>query len=82
MTLEQARSASHQGRCDDDVLALSREPEIAEQLAAFDPAILRAELKGHGAWDDAELSDHAQNLQRITWLAAGDIVDDPDRAAK
>lgn len=73
MTLEQARSASHQGACDDDVDALSRVPEIATQLAAIDPTILRAELREYGAWDGQELADHDQNLQRLLWLAAGDI---------
>jgi folate-binding Fe-S cluster repair protein YgfZ len=75
MTLEQAQSASHQGRCDDDVLALSKVPEIAAQLEAIKPGILAAELKQYGAWDDNELADHQQNIQRILWLAAGDIVE-------
>ena len=75
LTEEQARSASHQGQCDEDVAALARVPEVAAQLAAFDPEHLRAELRGYGAWDDAELADHEQNLQRILWLAAGDIVE-------
>jgi hypothetical protein len=73
MTMEQALSASHQGQCDADVLALSKVPRIAKQLARVDPEILRAELKEYGAWDAQELVDHDQNLQRILWLAAGDI---------
>ena len=79
MTLEQAASASHQGQCDDDVKALSEEPGIAAQLAKVDPALLREELREYGAWDVVELADHRQNLQRLLWLAAGDIVNDPDR---
>lgn len=75
MTLEQAKSASHSGRCDDDVFTLSRVPAIKNQLDAIDPALLAAELKEYGAWDAQELADHQQNLQRILWLAAGDIVD-------
>lgn len=75
MTKAQAASASHQGQCDDDVMALSRVPKIARQLAKIDPETLRRELDEYGAWDDAELADHDQNLQRILWLAAGDIVD-------
>lgn len=75
MTLAQAQSASHQGQCDDDVATLSKHPKIARQLAKIDPALLAAELQEYGAWDDTELSDHAQNLQRILWLAAGDIVE-------
>jgi hypothetical protein len=74
--MEQALSASHQGQCDDDVLAFSKVPRIAEQLARIDPEVLRAELKEYGAWDAQELADHDQNLQRILWLAAGDIRDE------
>jgi hypothetical protein len=75
ISLSDAQSASHQGQCDDDVLALSKVPYIAEQLAKIDPALLRDELREYGAWDGDELSDHAQNLQRLLWLACGDIVD-------
>lgn len=73
MTLNQARSASHQGQCDSDVLELSRQPKIARQLAKIAPALLRDELSEYGGWDENELSDQDQNLQRILWLAAGDI---------
>lgn len=75
MTLEQAHSASHQGQCDEDVRALSEVPKIAAQLRKIDPSTLRAELAEYGAWDATELSDHVQNLQRILWIAAGDICD-------
>lgn len=75
MTLEQACGASHQGQCDVDVAALSHEPTIRVQLDAIDPAALRAELLEYGAWEPEELADHEQNLQRILWLAAGDICD-------
>lgn len=76
LTKDQARSASHQGQCDCDVAELSRVPAIARQLAKITPEALRAELKEYGAWDAAELADHDQNLQRILWLAAGNIVDE------
>ena len=76
MTLTQAESASHQGRCDDDVSELAKAPAIARQLAKIDPQAIRDELREYGAWDDDELSDHEQNLQRILWIAAGDIVEE------
>ena len=76
MTLEQAHSVSHQGRCDADVRELSKVPEIKAQLDAIDPALLAAELKEYGAWDADELADHAQNLQRILWLAGADIAEE------
>jgi len=75
MTMEQAESASHSGECDDDVAELAKVPAIAEQLAKIDPALLSAELKEYGAWDDEERADHDQNLQRILWLAADDITE-------
>jgi hypothetical protein len=75
MTLEQARGASHQGECDADVKWLSRQPKIAKQLAKLDPKVVADELREYGAWNAGELADHEQNLQRLLWLAAGDIVE-------
>lgn len=79
MSLEEARSASHQGQCDADVQALSKVPHIAAQLAEIDPDLLRSELKEYGAWDAEELADHDQNLQRLLWSMAGDIVENENR---
>lgn len=75
MSLDEAQSASHQGQCDDDVKALSELPHIAAQLADISPDDLRRELSEYGSWDDTELADHDQNLQRFLWLAAGQISD-------
>jgi hypothetical protein len=75
ITKEQARIGSHQGQCDCDVQWLSEQPKIRRQLAKIDPAILAEELSGYGAWDEVELADHQQNLQRLLWLACGDIVE-------
>jgi hypothetical protein len=49
--------------------------KIRAQLERIDPKVLRDELREYGAWDDQELADHGQNLQRILWIAAGDIVE-------
>jgi hypothetical protein len=67
---------SHRGACDLDVDAGKQVPSIVAQLAAIKPEDLRRELKEYGAWDAAELADHNQNLSRILWLAAGNIVDE------
>ena len=80
--LDQCRRVSHPGPCDLDVADLSTEPSIAAQLAAIDPALLRAELQEYGAWDGAELADHAQNLQRVLWIAASDVHEQPEMYAK
>lgn len=76
MTRKQAASASHPGPCDADVMALSKVPAIARQLAALDPSAVRAELREYGAWTEEELADHAQNLQRVLWIAAGNIKEE------
>ena len=75
MTLAQAQSATHPGPCDSDVLALSNHRKIRRQLERIDSEALRKELREYGAWDDQELANHEQNLQRILWIAAGDIVE-------
>lgn len=75
MTAAQAASASHSGRCDDDVAALRRVPAIRRQLAKLDPDTVARELREYGAWDAEELADHDANLSRIVWLAACDLDD-------
>lgn len=73
---DHAQEGSHIGRCDDDVKRLSQKPYIAKQLAAIEPEALKRELREVGAWlyDEGELDDHAQNLQRILWIACSEIV--------
>lgn len=73
MTPEQARSASHQGHCDEDVACLLRDPGIAKQFDALDPDEIRAGLKEVGAWNADELADDEQNRHRALWLAACDM---------
>jgi hypothetical protein len=73
MTLKQAQMCSHPGQCDADVLSLSQEPKIANQLKKLDPKVVSQCLKEYGAWNDEDLSDHGQNLQRLLWIAACDI---------
>ena len=76
MTLEQARGASHQGQCDDDVAALVEDKRIARQLDKIPADDIRAELREYGAWDVVELAYDAENRQRIVWIAAGNIVEE------
>lgn len=73
ITMHQAEIGSHPGQCDADVLWLSQQPKIARQLTKIDRSDLVSELSGYGAWDDQELADHQQNLQRLLWLACCDI---------
>lgn len=38
------------------------------------PIIVPRNMKGSIVWDEIELAYHAQNLQRLLWIACGDIV--------
>ena len=76
MTLEEAEYACHPGPCDDDVLALSKVPHIAEQLDRLDPEDIRDYLWEFGAWDDEELADDAENRLRFLWSVAGEIQEE------
>lgn len=75
MTLKEAQSGSHQGRCDSDVKALIQLPKIKRQLSKISDSDLVTELQGWGAWDAEELAVRSDNESRIIWLAAGDIVE-------
>ena len=77
LTEETARTGSHQGQCDADIEAIRRnEPEVESQLQALDPLKVKDELREYGAWDDTELSDKEENLNRVLWLACGNIVEE------
>ena len=75
ITKAQAHTGHHQGPCDRDIAELRRLPSIKKQLDRLGPARLREVLRDYGAWDQAELSDHDANLDRILWIACGDIVE-------
>ena len=70
---EAARCGS--GSNDAVIKHLSKQPHIAQALAKIKPEELKEELREYGAWDDEELEDHKQNLQRILWIACHDIND-------
>jgi len=74
MTMDQAKSVSHSGECDEDVNAMKQVPEIAAQLDQLDPEVVASELSDY--WSDDELTDPTKNLSRLLWLAGGDIVED------
>lgn len=73
MTKEQAESVFHSGHCDADVAALI--PQLKEQLDNIHPLILAAELKEYGCWNDKELANHADNLERLVWIAGSDLAE-------
>ena len=78
MSIDEARSASHQGPCDEDVRALSEVEHIARQLDAIGADEIREEIGEIGAWDEEDLKDDDENRQRLLWIACGHIVEEYD----
>ena len=74
--MAQAKSVSHQGRCDEDVEELLKDKKYRAQFKKIDSVSIAEELAEYGAWDDEELKDIEANLQRITWIAGCDIVEE------
>jgi hypothetical protein len=75
LSSDQAARGYHSGACDSDIAALMQDPGVSAQLLAFDPLLVAAALKEYGAWDSLELENHAANLERLLWIACGDLVD-------
>jgi hypothetical protein len=80
MTMDEAKSASHQGQCDEDVAWLLKQPHISAQFDKIDPDDIRAALAEYGAWDDEQLADDEANRNRALWSAARDIRENGDNA--
>jgi len=70
-----ASAGSHSGSCDADIAELRRVPYIEEQLNALAPQSVAEELREYGAWDADELADHDSNLDRVLWIACGNITE-------
>ena len=75
ITKQQAFTGFHSGACDKDIASLSKLPVIKRQLKKLDPELLKKELKPYGEWNDEQLNNHADNLDRVLWLACADIVE-------
>lgn len=75
ITKKQASNCSHAGDCTADVEELMKAPVIRRQLNKIKAEKLKKELLEYGAWDEVELSSHADNLQRVLWLACCDIAE-------
>lgn len=76
LTMHDAKLCSHQGSCDEEVFRVSELPYVVRQVSKLDPEQLRKELYEYGAWDDNELKDHSQNIQRWIWISAGNITEE------
>lgn len=78
LTREQVESIPQQGDVESECRALVEEVEVAEQLDRIPPEKIRADLKGYGAWTDADLQDEGMCRVRLVWVAAGHIRDTMD----
>ena len=72
-TRQDVDSVPSSGQCDDAVKIIAKKPYIERQFANIDNSKLVKELSGYGAWDDIELQDKQANIERIIWIACGDI---------
>jgi hypothetical protein len=75
ITKAQVRYGYHQGQCDESIAALRAEPSIKKQLDALDPELVKKILYEYSDWD---LSNHEDNLDRLLWIACGDIYEGLD----
>ena len=73
--IELAETAHHSGACDDDVLAISKDEWVRDFTTAWNPDIVVNVLREYGAWEDEELKDRQQNIQRMLWIACCDIAE-------
>ena len=72
-TRQDVDSVPSSGQCDDAVKTIAKKPYITRQFAAIDNSVLIKELSEYGAWDNVELQDKQANIERIIWIACGDI---------
>lgn len=78
---EAVTDCSHSGACDLDVAHWA--PIVAEQVEQDNfprrptPDAIRAELREYGAWDANELADDNANWQRLVWIAACNVAEEP-----
>jgi hypothetical protein len=73
MTKKQALSISHPGDCLKDVKRLLQNKEYKKQFNIIPENLIKKELLESGGWEEFELADTEENLQRITWIAGCNI---------
>lgn len=60
------------GRADPGVRFWREVSEDADSFRDVSDDTLREVLRGYGAWDDPELADRVENIERVIWIAACD----------
>jgi hypothetical protein len=76
ITKNQAAEVAHPGQCDADIERLMQNTNIRRQLQKICPKLLSEELLEYGAWNEDQIADHEENLNRILWIACGDILEE------
>lgn len=67
---------SHPGDCYSNIQYVRQNNSFIEnQLQEIDSDDLRKELSEYGAWTEEQLESHDENLNRILWLACGDLME-------
>lgn len=72
-TRQDVDSVPSSGQCDEAVKIIAKKPYIVRQFTNIDNSKLIKELSEYGAWDNVELQDKQANIERIIWIACGDI---------
>lgn len=55
------------------ITELIKKPRIIAQFGLVPDQLLIETLKEFGCWDDSELQNRADNIQRILWIACLDL---------
>ena len=55
---------------------VSKDEQVAKWMERYSDEQLKSVILEYGAWDEEELTDRQQNIERIVWLLAWDVFDD------
>ena len=70
-----AKECSKSGNNENSVNHYMNLPKYKRQLSKINKDELISELNDLGVWEDDELKNHNDNLQRVFWLSCGNIMD-------
>lgn len=55
---------------------VSRDEHVAEYMERYSDEQMVNVILEYGAWDEKELTNRQQNIERLVWLLAWDVFDD------
>lgn len=73
LTEEQFMSIPRGQDCSPEVKIIRQDPKVEEQLKRMSVESVKTYLFHFCCWEDDELNDHEENLDRLVWLACEDI---------